>query len=204
MISLTLCQEKLEDCYFKTCSKCKNVNISKILTNHRQIDFQEKTTWTSWKKIDNRFVLVHANGSFEVLLKEIDDLWTTFVTHHYYTHKQRDYIGFLKDASSLNTYIVVQMDFAQNYAFVIQQEVQSAFYYRQQATLFTVYMKVGMEHRNMVIISDCLTHDNKFVHAAQKIIIDFLKTQYPNVSTINYVTDGAISQFKSKLFAFLT
>jgi hypothetical protein len=42
-------------------------------------------------------------------------------------------------------------------------------------------MKVGEEHRNMVIISDSLTHDNKFVHAAQKIIIDFIKTEYPNV-----------------------
>jgi len=99
--------------------------------------------------------------------------------------------------------MVVQLDFAQNFAFVIQQEVQCAFYYRQQATLFTVYFKAGPEHRNMVIISDSLTHDNKFVHAAQKIIIDFIKTEYPNVSAINYVTDGAISHFKSKLFLYL-
>jgi hypothetical protein len=63
---------------------------------------------------------------------------------------------------------------------------------------------VADEHRNMVIISDCLTHDNKFVHAAQKMIIDFIKTEYPNILTINYVTDGAVSHFKSELFAFPT
>jgi hypothetical protein len=100
--------------------------------------------------------------------------------------------------------MVVQMDFAQNFAFVIQQEVQCAFYFRQQATLFTVYMKVADEHRNMVVISDCLTHDNKFVHAAQKIVIDFIKAEYPNVSIINYVTDGAVSHFKSEISAFPT
>ena len=54
----------------------------------------------------------------------------------------------------------------------------------------------------MVIISDCLTHDNKFVHAAQKIVIDFIKTEYPNVSTINYITDGAVSHFKSEFLHF--
>jgi hypothetical protein len=204
LISLTLCQQKLEDCYYRTCSNCKNANVSKLLKSHRQIDFQDKTTWSSWKKINNRYELVHANGSFEILLQEIDNLWSNFITHHFYTHKQREYIVLLKDESRFNTYIVIQLDFAQNFAFVIQQEVQCAFYYRQQATLFTVYIKVGDEHRNMVIISDSLTHDNKFVHAAQRIVIEFIKTEYPNVSTINYISDGAVSHFKSELLAFLT
>ncbi|CAF4219848.1 unnamed protein product, partial [Adineta steineri] len=160
LITLTICKQQSEDCYYRTCSNCKNNNISKVLTSRQQIDLEDETTWFSWKKIDNRYNLVHTNGSFGVLLKEIDDLWPSFITHHFYTHKQREYIGFLKDELRLNTYIVVQLDFAQNFAFVIQQEVQCAFYYRQQATQFTVYMKVADEHRNMVIISDCLTHDN--------------------------------------------
>ena len=204
LISLTVCEQAVEDCYYRTCSKCKNSKLSEILIGDTQIDLQEKTNWSSWKKIHNRYELVHSNGSFDVLLKEIDDLWSSYITHNFCTHKQREYIVLLKEESHLSKYIVIQMDFAQNFAFVIQQEVQCAFYFRQQATLFTIYIRVGDEHRNMVIISDSLTHDNKFVHAAQKILIEFIKVEYPNVPVINYVTDGAISHFKSEISAFST
>ena len=55
----------------------------------------------------------------------------------------------------------------------------------------------------MVIISDCLTHDNKFVHAAQQIIVQFIKKEYPNIPIIKYITDGAVSHFKSELILSL-
>lgn len=174
------------------------MRVSKVLNISQDVDLESKATWSLWKKLESRYELVHTNGSYRILLKELDELWSSFVIHHFYTQKQRDFIIYLKDESHLNKYIAVQLDFAQNYAFVIQQEVQSAFYYRQQATLFTVYMKIGCEHRNMVIISDCLTHDNKFVHAAQKIIVQFIKQEYPNISTIKYISDGAVSHFKSE------
>lgn len=179
------------------------MRVSKALNISQDIDLEGKATWSLWKKLDSRYELVHTNGSYQILLKEIDDLWPAFVTHHFYTQKQRDFIIHLKEQSHLNKYIAVQLDFAQNFAFVIQQEVQSAFYYRQQATLFTVYMKVGSEHRNMVIVSDCLTHDNKFVHAAQQIIVQFIKKEYPNIPIIKYITDGAVSHFKSELILSL-
>ena len=49
----------------------------------------------------------------------------------------------------------------------------------------------------MAIINDCLDHNVKFVHAAQKIIIQFVQDNYPNVRHLNYVTDGAPQHFKS-------
>jgi hypothetical protein len=96
------------------------------------------------------------------------------------------------------------MDFAQNFTFVTQEEIQSAYYSRQQATLFTIYIKIGNEHRNMVIISDYLPHDTRFVYCGQRIIMEFLKKEYRNVFKINYVTDGATGHFKSMYSIFQT
>ncbi|CAF4812779.1 unnamed protein product [Rotaria sp. Silwood2] len=50
----------------------------------------------------------------------------------------------------------------------------------------------------MVIKSDYLVHDTRFVYSSQKIIIDFLRKEYPNVFKINYVSDGASTHFKNK------
>jgi hypothetical protein len=89
------------------------------------------------------------------------------LSHSFYTREQRDYTSLTKKTSSFTTYAVVQMDFAQNFSFITQQEIQSAYYSRQQAALFTIYMKIGSEHLNMVIILDYLPHDTRFVYCSQ-------------------------------------
>ena len=52
-------------------------------------------------------------------------------------------------------------------------------------------------HHSMAIISECLEHDVKFVHAAQKIISQFVRDEYPRVRNLNYVTDCTCQHFKS-------
>ena len=109
----------------------------------------------------------------------------------------------------------MQIDFAENYKFVRQRAPQSAHWNTDQATLFTIHFKIGTEHRCMVIISDYMSHDSKFVWLAQEDIVNFLKKHYPRVKKINYVryvdikifyysiisnflsSDGAASHFKN-------
>ena len=150
------------------------------------------------KKVNVRYEPLYLTGTFQALMEEIDDLWPNFITHSFYTHKQRDYIALIKEISSITTFAVIQLDFAQNFSFVIQREVQSAYYSRQQAAILTVYLKIGDESCNMVFISDYLIHDTKFIYCAQKFIVDFLRKEYRNVIKINYVSDGASARFKSK------
>ena len=73
---------------------------------------------------------------------------------------------FIKEKSSITTFVLIQLGFAQNFSFITQSEVQSAYYVRQQATILTVYIKVGEKHRNMVFISDYLAHtqDLRIMH----------------------------------------
>ena len=193
----TICISPSESCYYRQCDDCRHLKASDILSDGIDIEIRDSASWSIWKKVNVRYELLHLTGTFQALMEEIDDLWPNFITHSFYTHKQRDYIAFIKEMSSITTFTFVQLDFAQNFSFVIQREVQSAYYSRQQAAILTVYIKIGEEHRNMVFISENLTHDTRFVYCAQKSIVDFLRKEYHNVIKINYVSDRASAHFKS-------
>ena len=204
LLEKTVCRSPSEACYYRRCSDCKNIKASDIHANNVDLELQESASWSIWKKVGPRYELLHVSGSFQILLQEIDNLWSSFITHSFYTHEQRDYISLIKEKSSFTTYAVVQMDFAQNFSFITQQEIQSAYYSRQQTALFTIYIKIGSEHRNMVIISDYLPHDTRFVYCSRKLIVEFLKQEYTSVFKINYVSDGATGHFKSIYSIFQT
>ena len=178
------------------------LKASDILSNGIDVEVQDLTSWSIWKKLNSRYELLHLTGTFRALLEEIDNLWPCFITHTYFTHEQKDYITSIKEASSKNTFAVVQLDFAQNFSLIVQREIQSAYYSRRQATILTTYIRIGDEHRNMMIISDYLAHDTRFVYSAQKYIVDFIRKQYLNIYKVNYVSDGASSHFKSKYSIF--
>ena len=65
--------------------------------------------------------------------------------------------------SSFSTFAVAQMDFVENFSFVVQNEIQSAYWNQKQATVYTLVISVGANHRNVVIISNRMVHDTSFV-----------------------------------------
>ena len=66
--------------------------------------------------------------------------------------------------SSSNNVVVVQMDFAQNFALLAQHEIQSAHFDKPQVTVFTAFVVMGSEHKNFVMISDYLEHVRTSLH----------------------------------------
>ena len=68
-----------------------------------------------------------------------------------------------------------------------QREVQQGFFSQHQVTIFTVHLTIGQQHRNLAIISDCMEHPTAFVYCAQKLIVQFIKHNFPLVKKINYV-----------------
>ena len=186
-----------EKCYQRQCANCGNLKPSDFLSINAHVDIQDSVSWPMWKKQNARFELLHITGTFCALLQEIDSLWPIFVLHSYYTRQQREYIAHIREISSCTTFAVVQMNFAQNFSLVVQREIQSAYYSREKVIIFTVFIKVDEEHRNMAIISDYIAHDTKFVYFTQKFIIELTRQTYKNVFKINYVSDGAPSHSKS-------
>jgi hypothetical protein len=79
---------------------------------------------------------------------------------------------------------VVLCDFAENYSFVLQDEAQGFHWNNAQATIhpFVIYLKksdtLNTEHRNLVMISDCLKHDSILVQTFQWHLMKFIKNTF--------------------------
>ena len=96
-------------------------------------------------------------------------------------------------------------DYAENFRTQFQDEVQSAHYNYEQATLFcvVVYYKChvceeGVEESFVGITSD-LTHDAHSVHAMKLAFSQHLKSKELTFEHSVAFSDGCAAQFKSKL-----
>ena len=158
-----------------------------ILTNNNEIDTDDNCSWTIWKKLNNKFDLQRMFGSVDSLITEIEERWSGFLQHVYCNRQQRDYIKELRSQSTSKTFVVAQVDFSMNYTLLRQREVQQGFFSQNQATIFTVTLAIGQEHRNLAVISDCMEHTTAFVYCAQRLIVQFIKENYPLVKKINYL-----------------
>ena len=187
MVDKTVCALPSEDCYNRRCDNCCNINVSDIFITDTDIDEQADTAWSLWTIANNHVELQHLSGSFRSLIDQLNVRWPAFVTHCYVTRQQRDYIKAIKMSSSFSTFAVVQMDFAENFSFVVQKEIQSAYWNQKQATIYTTVISVGTDHRNVVIISNRMVHDTSFVYCAQKLIVSFVREKYPTIQKIKYV-----------------
>lgn len=96
------------------------------------------------------------------------------------------------------------LDFAENYAFVVQDAPPGFHWNNNQATVFVayIYYKDGGEvkGKGFVVISDNLSHDTIAVFTYQKLLIDYLKNNF-SVNKINYLVMVLLSNSKiTKIF----
>lgn len=84
----------------------------------------------------------------------------------------------------------------------MQNAAQGFHWNNKQATIhpFVIYKKVEGElrHYSYIIISDCLHHDTVDVYLFIEKLIQFMKTQFSNISKIFYITNGAVTHYKNK------
>lgn len=98
--------------------------------------------------------------------------------------------------------VLVTLDFAENYSFVVQEAAQAFHWNNDQATLcpMVIYYRENDEckHCSFVVISDCRHHDTYTVHVFQTELVRFLKDKFVNVKKMFYFSDGAPQHFKNK------
>lgn len=102
-----------------------------------------------------------------------------------------------------NDVVVSVIDFAENYSFKEQNEIQSMHWYSSQVTILvhiTYFRKVSNEVQKVMhfYISDDKNHDTLFVQHCLLLHVGWLKQQnlFPNKHWV--WSDGAASQFKAK------
>ena len=100
-------------------------------------------------------------------------------------------------------HMIVQMDFAENYACQSVEEVQSAYWNSTQVTLHPAvfYYKNNNNdlcHKSTVVVSDELGHNSATVYAIIRKLIPEMKAILPSLKYVHYVTDSPTSQYRNK------
>lgn len=163
-----------------------------------------KTTLVEDRMVTDKFV--------EGFVKE----FLEFSRHAYRVIEQYEQVRLLKQTMP-KSHVTVQIDFAENYVCHFGEEVQSAYYSKEQVTVHpaVVHFKKTVEqsddqpgsvspkvteeiqHKSFVIISDETSHTSGTVYAFMRSLVPKIKEIVPNVDTIHYISDSPTSQYRN-------
>ena len=97
------------------------------------------------------------------------------------------------------------MDFSENYACKLHTEIQ-AFHFggsRKQATIHTSVVYTSDGSQSYATISDSLCHHERVVWAHIEPILKKLKEQKPTLTSIHFMSDGPVTQYRNKCNFYL-
>lgn len=199
-VNAIICENPKTECYFNTCLNCPGIdNIKQLIfteMDNHAIDEIRYKQWVSTPKVTLETTLKNASD----FVDDFCDKLVGLLPHNFIAKEQSAYLRALKESITDNEFIVI-VDFAENYAFIVQDAAPGFHWNNDQATVYTVviYYKVNnqLTHQSMVIISDCLNHDSIAVHVYSGIIFDFIKSLSPTVSKVFFFSDGAPQQYKN-------
>ncbi|KAJ8677362.1 hypothetical protein QAD02_013149 [Eretmocerus hayati] len=196
-----VCPNPSPKCFLLDCLNCSN---TRPMRNFLLDKFEENDmsvirfeTWTHTERCSIVTESLNTHNFLDLLCERL----MKSKTHDFSARQKSAFVKELKINLQPGQFIV-GFDFAENYAFVVQNSAQSFHWNNNQATIFTVVINyVGngeLKHRSQAIISDNLAHDTYSGYQYQKIIIEYLKKNFELVTKIFYVTDGASQHFNNK------
>ena len=120
--------------------------------------------------------------------------------HSYISRAQSTYLQHLKETIDESSVIILG-DFAENYSFVVQDEIQSFHWVSLQCSFHPVVAYYHKDdtllHISYCAISDDITHDISFVHKLLAIIIPDLKEKNSGLKNIHIFSDCCAGQYKN-------
>ena len=107
----------------------------------------------------------------------------TFLPHHYIKRCHSNFYNQQKEQVTYDSSMAMkQIDFAENYSTIWQDEIQSAHWQNKQVTVFASVYWHGLEHQSSVIISDDLSHTKgSIVTFIDQLISDLLSEEVKKI-----------------------
>ncbi|XP_044594836.1 uncharacterized protein LOC123272201 [Cotesia glomerata] len=199
-LNMIICKTPSYQCYLGGCKNCPGVDE---LSNNLLTCFEDQEI----ENITYKYWISKPRCSLETFIKPAEEFVENFcgelktlLPHTFIAKEQAKFLKTLKETLQPNEFVVI-CDFAENYAFVVQNAASGFHWNNDQATVFPVviYYKVNdkLEHKSLAIISDCNNHDAVAVHVFIKLITDYIKDLPERCNKIYYFSDGAPQQFKN-------
>lgn len=200
IMAKTVCDMENEACMMRKCSDCRpNLEQLTDFVDEKLGDVEE-IEYQQWINTDRSNLIVIKEGKDEFAKKFVSSI-EALTGHHFVAKAQNQYLKQLKEHMGTDECIVLG-DFAENYAFIIQDAVSGFHWNNDQATIhpFVVYYRNNdgqLTNKNFCVISDHLGHSTSSFYAFQEKILAIIKSEN-NIRTVHYFTDGAPTQYKNK------
>ena len=183
-----------------SCPNCRGiVNLHKKLDEiFSNLEASEPIQFQQWQSTDRTRIISLSLPltEFVQLLAEKLDLFTA---HSYIAKAQATYFKHRKETLKSNECLILA-DFAENYHFIIQDEIQSCHWSKESCTLHPICIYIlcngTIQPLSLCFISDDLEHDTAFVYYLQSILCNYLQVTYPQLIKVEYFSDGCAAQYK--------
>lgn len=200
LLDFLVCDVNNKSCMFNQCSECAGSETLLDLLSNEIDEMPQEICFKQWVTVDRAELITQIKPTDEFLELLVENL-SALKTHHFIAKIQSQYLKEVKERLTSKECVVLA-DFAENYTFTVQDEIQSYHWNNQQATIhpFVYYYKNDEKIccRNLCIISNHLVHDTISVYTFQKQLINDIKNISPTVEKVIYFTDGSGSQYKNK------
>ena len=209
LMAQVVCDVGSRKCMVHRCDDCPGQsNLTTYL--HEQLSHLNSNDliifkqWVSTDRADIKQIALSLPDYIDHLSKQSDDL----TSHSYISKCQANYLRELKSTLPEGE-IIVLADFAENFSFVVQDEVQGYHWNKSQCTLhpIVIYYKVRNANNDdelvlkslpLCFVSDDLNHDAGFVYALQHELHKIISTEMPvPIKHIYYFSDNCGGQYKN-------
>jgi hypothetical protein len=209
LMDMIVCSRDLKECMVHRCPNCPvdTKALENYLLHELQPEIDEDgedealdIQFQQWTNVD-RSELVQQILSVEDFVSLLVQKLNTLTAHSYIAKAQAKYLKKCKEELKENEVIVLG-DFAENYKFVIQDEIQGFHWNKQTCTLHPIvlyYKKEGtLTQKSLCFISDDLNHDTCFVYEVIKQTVNHIKEEiFTTPSLMHYFSDGCAGQYKN-------
>ena len=214
LLALVVCDTTDKMCMVHRCENCPGTSalvtyLKSVfdLDAEHEIDWQMPVSFQQWESTDRAAIMTFTLPLIDFIQYAAEKL-SEFTEHSYLSKCQAAALKKLLDNLPINK-VVAQVDFAENFQFVIQDEIQSYHWTKEYCTVHPVVLHIK-KHEEVVTVSLCffsndMSHDTSFVWALQQRLAAYVNQNFSQVTTIEYFSDGCAAQYKNfKNFLNLT
>lgn len=155
LMSLLPCDtnnETNKDCWLRKCTRCNVTTIRSTIEQIKAttISIPSSVKWMVWKKDASgiRYIKSSEIGSIEDLVQHFIDILEKFLIHSYTKRAQAASFENDRKRMNLNYMAILQIDYAENYTCVSQDEVQSAHWHQKTASELVLKLAHKEENDN--------------------------------------------------------
>jgi hypothetical protein len=153
LMTKVVCDVTSNECMVHRCPNCPGIVSLKKFLDAQLIDNDEEVSFNQWQKTD-RTTLIYQTTTMEEYKLMLSEPINKLTAHSYIAKCQARYLKQQKENLAKDCCIVLG-DFAENFTFVIQDEIQSYHWCKSQCTLHPVALYLLNENDQLEKKSFC-------------------------------------------------